>query len=61
VQNGYVAVAVYEFYPTLGDSYPLQIDSWFDIDDACQIRAYDFAFRRFAWAMDEIIPYALPG
>nr|XP_019042637.1 hypothetical protein I302_09246 [Kwoniella bestiolae CBS 10118]OCF21567.1 hypothetical protein I302_09246 [Kwoniella bestiolae CBS 10118] len=56
----FVGVKFQFFYGALNQSFPVEIDALFNINDEFQVQEYDLIFRRWAWATDLIVPQLIP-
>ncbi|WWD09740.1 hypothetical protein V865_007868 [Kwoniella europaea PYCC6329] len=52
----FVGVKFDFYYGALNQSFPIEIDALFSINDDLQVQEYDLIFRRWAWATDLIVP-----
>ncbi|GFZ50808.1 hypothetical protein JCM24511_08566 [Saitozyma sp. JCM 24511] len=48
------------YYKTLNQTFPVEIGGWFVLNDQGEISQFDLTFRRWAWAMDTIVPQLVP-
>lgn len=48
------------YYHFLNLHYPVQIDLWLLFNEQKEVLQYDVAFRRWAWATDNLAPLILP-
>ncbi|WWC60716.1 uncharacterized protein I303_103292 [Kwoniella dejecticola CBS 10117] len=63
VAQGNTVAAGFKFefyYGALNQSFPVEIDAFFNINDQLQVAEYDLVFRRWAWATDYIVPQLIP-
>ncbi|WWC58717.1 uncharacterized protein I303_101261 [Kwoniella dejecticola CBS 10117] len=62
VQHEFVSTSIkFIFnYPSLNQSFPIQIDAFMKVNDNREIEQYDVSFRRWAWATDVIVPKLIP-
>lgn len=44
-----------DHYTQIRRSYPIEIVAWFTVNDHVQIAQYDVTFKRWNWAMDEVV------
>ncbi|WVR05902.1 hypothetical protein IAU60_002928 [Kwoniella sp. DSM 27419] len=47
-------------YPLLNLTFPIELDAFLTINDNGEISQYDLIFRRWAWAIDTIMPLLTP-
>jgi hypothetical protein len=46
-----------DWYPSIKVMLPIQVDVWFLINDDGEIAQFDMVYRRWRWAIEQVLPY----